>query len=213
MSNRNLVNQTIQKLENLLGEGTYQVGDKLPVEKVLAEECGVGRSTLREAVKILEHAGVLTVKQGSGTYVNQHRVATYSTEQLLEIREMLEVQSGKLATSRFTTEELMELKEVLFERNEALEKGLFAHYVEADLNFHWLIVKASRNPFLIRWYQEILPDLKQTLSSFVLRTDNYSDNTELHQVIFQALVEQDEATVVAATLENNQRELVRYAKK
>lgn len=187
--NRSLVNETIQQLENYIQQNELTIGDKLPVEKELAEIFGVGRSTLREAVKILVFSNVLEVKQGSGTFVKNGSIGEFSTGDLLRARSMIEGQAVLLATVHQSEKELLRLKEVLFQRNHLLEAGKFSEYIEADLAFHQQIVAMSQNPFLIKWYNELLPDIKLHLSQQVLRMEDYQDNTSLHNKIYRALLE------------------------
>lgn len=187
--NRNLVNETIQQLEKYIEEKELKTGDKLPVEKELAETVGVGRSTLREAVKILVYSNVLEVKQGSGTFVKNGSIGDFSTTDLLQARSMIETQAIVLAVSNQTDKGMLQLKEVLFQRNQLLEAGKFSEYIEADLSFHQQIILMSRNPFLIKWYNELLPDIKLHLSQQVLRMEDYQDNTSIHNQLFRALLE------------------------
>ncbi|MDT2600673.1 GntR family transcriptional regulator [Enterococcus hulanensis] len=187
--NRSLVNETIQQLENYIQQNELTIGDKLPVEKELAEIFGVGRSTLREAVKILVFSNVLEVKQGSGTFVKNGSIGEFSTGDLLRARSMIEGQAVLLATVHQSEKDLLRLKEVLFQRNHLLEAGKFSEYIEADLAFHQQIVAMSQNPFLIKWYNELLPDIKLHLSQQVLRMEDYQDNTSLHNKIYRALLE------------------------
>lgn len=186
---RSLVNETIQQLENYIQQNELTIGDKLPVEKELAEIFGVGRSTLREAVKILVFSNVLEVKQGSGTFVKNGSIGEFSTGDLLRARSMIEGQAVLLATVHQSEKDLLRLKEVLFQRNHLLEAGKFSEYIEADLAFHQQIVAMSQNPFLIKWYNELLPDIKLHLSQQVLRMEEYQDNTSLHNKIYRALLE------------------------
>ncbi|WP_438733536.1 FadR/GntR family transcriptional regulator [Enterococcus sp. AZ128] len=187
--NRNLVNETIQQLENYIQQKELMIGDKLPVEKELAEIFGVGRSTLREAVKILVFSNVLEVKQGSGTFVKNGSIGDFSLGDLLRVRSMIESEAVVLAAAHQTDKEMLHLKEVLFQRNQLLEAGKFSEYIEADLAFHQQIVSISRNPFLIKWYNELLPDIKLHLSQQVLRMEDYQDNTSLHNKMYRALLE------------------------
>ncbi|MDU5333756.1 FadR/GntR family transcriptional regulator [Enterococcus sp.] len=187
--NRNLVNETIQQLEKYIEEKDLKTGDKLPVEKELAETFGVGRSTLREAVKILVYSNVLEVKQGSGTFVKNGSIGDFSTTDLLQARSMIETQAIVLAVSNQTDKGMLQLKEVLFQRNQLLEAGKFSEYIEADLSFHQQIILMSRNPFLIKWYNELLPDIKLHLSQQVLRMEDYQDNTSIHNQLYRALLE------------------------
>jgi len=165
------------------------IGDKLPVEKELAEIFGVGRSTLREAVKILVFSNVLEVKQGSGTFVKNGSIGDFSLGDLLRVRSMIESEAVVLAAAHQTDKDMLHLKEVLFQRNQLLEAGKFSEYIEADLAFHQQIVSISRNPFLIKWYNELLPDIKLHLSQQVLRMEDYQDNTSLHNKMYRALLE------------------------
>ncbi|HAM50318.1 MAG TPA: hypothetical protein DCP92_06345 [Nitrospiraceae bacterium] len=67
---KQLVDQVIEHLKNVIASGKYGIGAKLPTEPYLMEKLGVGRSTLREAVRVLAHNGMLEVRQGGGTYVS-----------------------------------------------------------------------------------------------------------------------------------------------
>ncbi|BBM19607.1 GntR family transcriptional regulator [Enterococcus avium] len=187
--NRNLVNETIQQVENYIQQNELMIGDKLPIEKELTEIFGVGRSTLREAVKILVYSNVLEVKQGSGTFVKNGSIGEFSTTDLLRARSMIESQAIVLAAMYRTDKDMFRLKEVLFQRNRLLEAGNFSEYIEADLAFHQQIVAMSQNPFLIKWYNELLSDIKLHLSQQVLRMEDYQDNTSLHNTIYRALLE------------------------
>ncbi|WP_438785985.1 FadR/GntR family transcriptional regulator [Enterococcus sp. DIV0756] len=187
--NRSLVNETIRQLEKYIEQNELSIGDKLPVEKDLAETFGVGRSTLREAVKILVYSNVLEVKQGSGTFVKNGSIGEFSTADLLRARSMIERQAIVLAARNQTDEALLCLKESLFQRNQLLEVGKFSEYIEADLSFHQQLVAMSDNPFLIKWYNELLPSLKRHLSQQVLRMEEYQDNTSIHNQLYRALLE------------------------
>jgi len=183
------VNETIRQLEKYIEQNELSIGDKLPVEKDLAETVGVGRSTLREAVKILVYSNVLEVKQGSGTFVKNGSIGEFSTADLLRARSMIERQAIVLAARNQTDEALLCLKESLFQRNQLLEVGKFSEYIEADLSFHQQLVAMSDNPFLIKWYNELLPSLKRHLSQQVLRMEEYQDNTSIHNQLYRALLE------------------------
>lgn len=196
------MNETIRQLEKYIEQNELSIGDKLPVEKDLAETVGVGRSTLREAVKILVYSNVLEVKQGSGTFVKNGSIGEFSTADLLHARSMIERQAIVLAARNQTDEELLCLKETLFQRNQLLEVGKFSEYIEADLSFHQQLVAMSDNPFLIKWYNELLPSLKRHLSQQVLRMEDYQDNTSIHNQLYRALLEGQVEEAQALILKN-----------
>lgn len=196
------MNETIRQLEKYIEQNELSIGDKLPVEKDLAEMVGVGRSTLREAVKILVYSNVLEVKQGSGTFVKNGSIGEFSTADLLHARSMIERQAIVLAARNQTDEELLCLKETLFQRKQLLEVGKFSEYIEADLSFHQQLVAMSDNPFLIKWYNELLPSLKRHLSQQVLRMEDYQDNTSIHNQLYRALLEGQVEEAQALILKN-----------
>lgn len=205
---RNLVNETISELIIYINNKELPVGTKLPNETILASTLNVGRSTLREAVKILAFSNVLDVRHGSGTYIkNLAYTGDYSSDELLTAREMLETQAvTSIITYGFDPEEMLTLKEKLFLRNQLLENGKFSEYVTADLAFHQKIIELAKNPFLAKWYEEIKPELKTYLSGQVLKLKDYADNTEIHNDLYQALIDGNKEQAVKLIKQNSYSE-------
>src|SRR5580693_1594827 len=94
-----LADAVVGRLQQQLSLGIYQPGEKLPSEPELMEQFGVGRSTIREAIRILANTGLLSVRQGSGTYVEQPggvseplsvRLKRADNKDLDEVRQLLE---------------------------------------------------------------------------------------------------------------------------
>ncbi|MBV7392008.1 FadR/GntR family transcriptional regulator [Enterococcus alishanensis] len=203
---RNLVNETIEALLNYIAENDLAIGAKMPTEPQLVEMLKVGRSTLREAVKILVYSGVLEVKQGSGTYVKSRQLTTeYTDENLMTVKTMLEIQAAELAAAAdLPAERLIILKEKLFERNKHLEEGEFSKYILSDLAFHLQMVELSGNPFLLKWYNEIYPDLITLLSSQILKIDAFQDTIVLHNQVYEGIIEKNPEKARAALIEISQ---------
>ncbi|MEO1768118.1 FadR/GntR family transcriptional regulator [Candidatus Enterococcus ferrettii] len=202
---RGLVNQTITELLTFIKAQNYRVGQKLPKEADLAELLGVGRSTLREAVKILSFSDVLDVRQGSGTYLkNTSFKEDFSTEELLAARQMLELQAVRLVIQKdHKVETMLHLKELLFQRNQLLEAGKFSEYVIQDMAFHKKIIDLTSNPFLVKWYHEIEEAIRLYLSGQILKVANYQDNTRFHNQLYQALVDKDVELAEQMIIANN----------
>src|ERR1700760_1539172 len=78
-----LADAVVSKLQQQLSLGAYQPGEKLPSEPELMAQFGVGRSTIREAIRILANTGRLTVRQGSGTYVESQQSIAEPLQQRL----------------------------------------------------------------------------------------------------------------------------------
>ncbi len=212
VTGRKLTDEIIEQLKNKIFSGAYKVGDRLPPEPQLMEEFAVGRSTLRESIKVLVHAGILEVKQGKGTRIlSLEWTNETSFNQLLqqadrndvyEARAMLDQEVAKLAARRRTDEDLLHIKTCLDQRYKALQQGNYATYVDADIDFHLAIAKASGNQVLYNLYQSFIPVLRKILSSLIVHVTNYNDNSEIHEDLFQAILAQDEEEAIRSVKQN-----------
>lgn len=123
---------------------------------------GVGRSTLREAMRVLEHMGLVEVRPGDGTYVRTPAPETEPLEQRLrrakifevyEVRRLLELECMRLAAMRRDEHELERMHQALRARGAALGPGQETAFVEADLAFHMTIAQATKNTVLADLYR------------------------------------------------------------
>ena len=156
-----LPEQVAEGLRQLLLTGAFKPGDRLPAEAALAKSFGVGRNTLREAVRQLEMLGMVEVLQGGGTFVRSPdagRVAepfrvlmalsTSSTRQVLEFRSVLEPAIAALAAEKATAEQVRRLEELL-ERKVAMQRRNRSDAVlETDLDYHLALAEATNNPLI-----------------------------------------------------------------
>ncbi|MGG0720439.1 FadR/GntR family transcriptional regulator [Robertmurraya massiliosenegalensis] len=215
VTGRKLTDEIIEQLKNKIFSGAYKIGDRLPPEPQLMEEFSVGRSTLREAIKVLVHAGILEVRQGRGTRIlslewengtsfNQ-QLQQADKKDVYEARAMLDQEVAKLAARRRTDEDLLHIKTCLVQRYKAFQHGNYATYVDADIDFHLAIAKASGNQVLYNLYQSFIPVLRKILSSLILHVTNYNDNSEIHEDLFKAILTQDEEKAIQCVNENLER--------
>ena len=158
-----LVDQVIDQLREEITTGTWPVGAKIPPEPALVERLGVGRNTVREAVRALTHAGLLECRQGDGTYVRatselsgavRRRLRTAELVEILEVRRGLEVEAARLAAARRTPDDIAAINRALEHRDATLAAGERAEFVEADLAFHTAVVEATHNRVLIDLYRD-----------------------------------------------------------
>lgn len=193
---RKLVDEVLDQMQTLIRSGRYKSGDKLPPEPELMKLLAVGRSTVREAVKVLTHAGLLEVRQGDGTYIRASSAGLAAVSQtltpknyahILEARRILEIEVTGLAALRRTKADLEAMRCFLDQRNEALEKGRYAEYVEADISFHIAVAQAGKNEVLLEMYKVVAESLKEMLSQLLLDTRQYKDNTVYHEAVYAAI--------------------------
>lgn len=154
------------------GEEGWTVGNRIPPEHRLADELGVGRSSIREAVRVLANEGWLETRQGAGTFVRRNAVApgTLLTHlrraqiaEVFEARHGLEVEAARLAARRRTTADLAQIDACLRRR---LDNGASPRnhtFVDADIDFHIAIVEASHNAVLVNLFDSFVDVLKDSL--------------------------------------------------
>lgn len=169
-----LVDQVIDQLKEQITSGLWQMNGKIPTETVLAEQLGVGRNTVREAVRALTHAGLLECRQGDGTYVRAtselsgamlRRLRQAEQLEILEVRRALEVESARLAATRRTDEDILRIEAALAERDRAWELDDPEAFVEADLAFHMSVAHATHNLVLIDLYEDFSAALRASITA------------------------------------------------
>jgi len=159
-----LVDQIIEQLRQSIGSGEWPVGGRIPNETVLVESLGVGRNTVREAVRALAHAGLLEVRQGDGTYVRAtsevsgalRRLYGAELREVLEVRRGLEVEGARLAASRRTAADVAEMRRLLVRRDACFDAGDTDDFARADTEFHLAVVRSSHNVTLTELYRGLI---------------------------------------------------------
>jgi len=156
--------EVVDGIKRMILEGTLRPGDRLPIEKDLAEALGVSRGPLREGVSALSILGILNTRQGDGTYVTNLDVTRLlapmefvvdvhgdlSASHTHAVRRLLECEAARLAGSRISDEALREAADLLDEAARIIddEPGRHEQLIEIDIAFHRLIATHSANPVL-----------------------------------------------------------------
>ncbi|MDT0342866.1 FadR/GntR family transcriptional regulator [Streptomyces litchfieldiae] len=207
-----LVEQATERLREQITGGTWAVGTKLPGETTLAASLGVGRSTVREALRALVGAGLVRARQGAGVFV----VATEPREDwaaqlrraaitdVYEVRVLVEVEAACLAARRRTDDDIAALHEALAGRRAAADAD-DAAFVDADIALHTTVVAAAHNPVLTGLFGEFVPALRRGLLDLVamldLRATHPGHGDEGHAALVHAVVSGD-AEAAGETLRN-----------
>jgi GntR family transcriptional regulator, transcriptional repressor for pyruvate dehydrogenase complex len=158
-----LAQQVASELVRRIVADEYAEGEMIPPESELAEQLVVGRSTIREAMKVLVGAGLVEIRRGRGTCVRSRDEwspfdpivlaaraglpggAHETTLKVLEARQLVEVGVAELAASRATPEHIERLDRFIAEMESAADVDAF---VTADLAFHNTLLEAADNPFV-----------------------------------------------------------------
>ncbi|KGJ73413.1 hypothetical protein GY21_11400 [Cryobacterium roopkundense] len=146
------------QLERLIIEGEYKIGEKLPPERLLAENFGVGRSSMREALRMVEAGGLLRTDHGVGVFVVSNEKTTllpsdmiltgdYTVPDLFEARLALEREGASLAAKKISAEQVANLHAIL---ERAAAPGITDYeFINLDGQLHQAISAASGNQLLV----------------------------------------------------------------
>jgi GntR family transcriptional repressor for pyruvate dehydrogenase complex len=168
-----LYEQIVQQVEESIQKGALKLGDQLPPERELAQQFGVSRTAVREAVKALREKGLVEAYPGRGTFITGG--TSYSIRQsldrmmkmgqaegsafLAEVREILEPEIAALAAKRADQENLAAMREEIAEMDAAKQDP--DAFIEADLDFHLALAEAAANPIILSLIDSIVGLLRE----------------------------------------------------
>ncbi|WPU96751.1 FadR/GntR family transcriptional regulator [Mucilaginibacter sabulilitoris] len=169
INKKSLAEEVAEQLRAAITSNTYKVNEQLPTEPELMKQFGVGRSSIREAIRILANSGLLRVQQGVGTFIEAHagitepfiqRLKRAEASDLDEVRKLLEMKIAEKAAANHTAEDIKKIKAVLDKRNALAQTGPLEDCIQADIDFHMSIAEAAGNPILADLYQSFSLQLK-----------------------------------------------------
>lgn len=185
-----------QKLLNMIQEEGFTAGDKLPTEAELVELLGVGRNTVREALRVLMSRNIVTIRQGSGTFISDKNGVSDDplgfsmiedrrklTEDLIQIRVMLEPPIAALAAQNATAEDIAALENILTELEECMTRR--QDYAEKDSQFHAQIAGCSHNLVMTNLVPVITNGVRVFAGS--VQETEYENTRQSHRRIFEAI--------------------------
>jgi DNA-binding FadR family transcriptional regulator len=200
IARHSLAETVVARLQQQLSLGVYQPGEKLPTEPELMVQFGVGRSTIREAVRILANTGLLTVRQGSGTLVEAQRGIMEPLPQRLrragaadldEVRQLLEIKIAEKAALLRTRKDITKMRTLLEQRHVAALSGNTRDAIDSDIRFHIAIAVAARNDILADLYRTVADQMGRHFRQTYLTTDSFIDTQQLHEQLLQSIIDKD----------------------
>lgn len=189
-----LVDQVIAQMRELVSSGEWPLGQRIPPEAELVTALGVGRNTVREAVRALSHAGLFEVRQGDGTFVRATseisgavgRLCGSELRRILEVRRALEVESARLAALARTDTDVTELTTLLDDRDEALRAREGERVADTDTRFHLRLVEAAYNPVLLELYRGISEAVQSSVATMFDAEAPFGDHVS-HRDLLEAV--------------------------
>lgn len=200
----NLADDLMQRVSQMIQSGSYEPGDRLPTINEMARRFGVGHTTLREALKKLEAYGMLSIRHGSGVYVEKSHDALLVTNpvfsgevskklmiDLIDARIPIEVKSVVLAAEHATEEHLARMEALLREAGRQLDDD--ATLNRTNMAFHREVAVASGNAVLAQLLEVLSSLFGQEQRSILDIHGNRKKDYEEHLSILDALRKHDPA--------------------
>jgi GntR family transcriptional regulator, transcriptional repressor for pyruvate dehydrogenase complex len=168
-----LYEQIVKQIEDSVLKGILKPGDQLPAERELAEQFGVSRTAVREAIKALSEKGLVESYSGRGTFITNgtsHAMRqsldlimrigqAEGSAQLAEVRDILEPEIAALAALRAEDQHLESLREAVNVMDASKHEA--DAFIEADLDFHLALAEAAANPLILSLIDSIVGLLRE----------------------------------------------------
>lgn len=210
LNNESVVQRVINCLTDAMINKELRPGDKIPTELELSETLGVGRNSIREAIKILVYLGVLEIRRAEGTFVCEGFTESMidpmiygiildkadSYDNLMELREMMEAGVVRLAMAKYTPEDMQNLEEKLSIMKSEIEKGPHNTQAtfEADNEFHDAVSRMGHNPLIDkinRVVQMLTWSIRLETVTYMVESGRGQELYEAHETICRMLKNRD----------------------
>lgn len=213
--NQRLYEQVVERVSAQIFDGRLKKGDQLPNERALAEELGVSRTVIREAMKTLAKDGLIEVRTGQGTFVVDDTAGALKNSiqtlmrigqdedrlrELVELRELLEPGVAALAARRAEAPDLEALDASIAAMNDAMQDA--DAFIRADNRFHKQLALASRNRLIPRILDSIV-DLLHELRGAIFEIEGGPERGQAHHRTILAAVRDRDATAARLAMEDH----------
>lgn len=183
-------------LREAILRGDLKPGERL-MELQLAAKLGVSRTPIREAIWMLQQEGLAVTIPRRGAEVAA--MTEKDMEDVLQVREALEILAVQLASEKITKEQIAELEERLKAFEQAVETAEVKQIAQSDIDFHDLIYTAAENPRLVVLLNNLREQIYRYRVEYLKDEKNYPRLIEEHKQIMQGLKERNEQYVVEMT--------------
>jgi GntR family transcriptional regulator, transcriptional repressor for pyruvate dehydrogenase complex len=198
-----LYEQIVQQVEESIRKGAMKPGDQLPPERELAQQFGVSRTAVREAVKALREKGHVEAYPGRGTFITDgtSHAIRQSLDRMIrigqpegsgflaEVREILEPEIASLAATRADPQDLAAMREPIAVMDQARKDS--DAFIEADLDFHLALAEAAANPLILSLIDSIVGLLREQRMRIFLVEGGPERGQYHHKRILEAIEHHD----------------------
>jgi DNA-binding GntR family transcriptional regulator len=193
--------QVANFLRDLILSGKLKPGERV-VERTIAKSLGVGQATVREALQVLEHEGLIVKKANTASFVTQ--LSAERVTEIVELRLELEPKAFALAHRRRTPAHLDELRTLVMRIEEGVAKNDYYQVSSNDLAFHEKVWSIAGNQTLERILSQLCTPLFAYLMVFLSTSSSLlKDRVKSHQILVDALAGADEEKAIQAARDHN----------
>jgi GntR family transcriptional repressor for pyruvate dehydrogenase complex len=204
----------VNQIRAVIERGDLEPGDRLPTEQALSQDLDVSRSSIREALRVLEAEGLIEVRRGAGAFVAPRASWNASTRsaveawigqreealhQLLEVREYIEGLTARLAADSATDDLIEELRQIVQEQAACCPDEPDVDQIAGlDNRFHLRISAASGNDIADEIMNHVLPSFNESNKAVIFAGQRADDIVQEHQAIVEAIADRDGAAAERA---------------
>jgi GntR family transcriptional regulator, transcriptional repressor for pyruvate dehydrogenase complex len=195
---KKMADSVIEEIKRMIESGELKEGDKLPNQNEFAAQLNVSRTSLREALRVLDLLGAIEQRPGFGTVIRKYNPVLFSTSmvapplmsdtratiELIEARAIIETGAAELAARNASDDQIKRLSGLIAALRQALEEDRTRDYIECDMAFHGLIAEASNNRFISYSFQTLKGYIEQYMQEvFVTLPKMLKSSIRMHQDI------------------------------
>lgn len=221
------INENLNRLTMYFAEQMFnhslKKGDRIEPDRVLAEKLGIGRSAVREALKVLNVLGMIDIQPGRGMFISNNETNFFiiplswslflsgnQVDSIIEVRHLLEVKAAELAAGSEDREGLNHLNEVTHRMHLSYVNKDYKAFLRDDLEFHITIAQCCGNQVIYSMLQTISNLMKYVSGTGMVEESQLRDIYEEHQKIFGYIIARDAKAAAAAMEEHLEKSNLRY---
>lgn len=226
-----LVNRLTMYFADEILEGRLKRGDQIESDRELAKKLNVGRSAVREALKVLDVLGMIDIRLGQGTYITSRETNFFSVplswslfldgtqvKSILQVRGALELRAVQLASQCEDKNKLDKLTDIYYRMQKTFQESkdtdnlqhALQETLNADIEFHTCIAECSGNPIILSMLTTIRNFLKRVSGTGMVDSEQLQAVVEEHQKLYGAIISGNVDAATQTMMKHLSASMARY---
>lgn len=226
-----LVNRLTMYFADEILEGRLKRGDQIESDRELAKKLNIGRSAVREALKVLDVLGMIDIRLGQGTYITSRETNFFSVplswslfldgaqvKSILQVRGALELRAVQLAAQCEDKNKLDKLTDIYYRMQKTFQESkdsdnlqhALQETLDADIEFHTCIAECSGNPIILSMLTTIRNFLKRVSGTGMVDAEQLQAVVEEHQKLYGAIISGNVEAATKTMMKHLAASMARY---